>query len=267
MKENKLYIVEGLPCSGKSTTCKYVADILRFSGRKVVHIDEGTGKHPADYEFQSFISKKALAEFSKEEQEIILECSKSNNDGYIVELSLLYGELFDKALNYKIYDFLDWEIENEIMLEKWREFANGCGDNVYVFNCCLLQNPMCETMMRFGFDIQVSKKYILEICNIIKELNPIVIYLANSDVKTSISNTCHERGSEWLNSVIDYHVNGVYGKEHKLAGFDGYISCLEERQRRELEIIKELPVKSLVIENAHEDWKNAYNTIHEFIIT
>ena len=43
-----LIIVEGLPCSGKSTTSKYIAD--RFNAK---YYDENSGIHPADYEFNS----------------------------------------------------------------------------------------------------------------------------------------------------------------------------------------------------------------------
>ena len=46
----RLYIVEGLPCSGKSTTSKHIADLLEKSGKKECFFDEGSRDHPADYE-------------------------------------------------------------------------------------------------------------------------------------------------------------------------------------------------------------------------
>ena len=42
----RIFIVEGLPCSGKSTTAKYVTGRLMAMGRKVLCVDEGTGEHP-----------------------------------------------------------------------------------------------------------------------------------------------------------------------------------------------------------------------------
>lgn len=37
------------------------------------------------------------------------------------------------------------------MLDKWQQFVReATADTVFVFNCVLLQNPMCETMMRFN---------------------------------------------------------------------------------------------------------------------
>lgn len=79
------------------------------------------------------------------------------------------------------------------MLDKWREFVGNTGDASYVFNCVLMQNPMCETMMRFGFD--------------------------------------------------------------------GYISAIEERQRRELGILNRLDIDSMVIDDAQKDWIGSYSAI------
>lgn len=38
---NRLYIVEGLPCSGKSSTARFIADTLAQQGHVVRYADEG----------------------------------------------------------------------------------------------------------------------------------------------------------------------------------------------------------------------------------
>ncbi len=258
--KRKLYIVEGLPCTGKSTAAKFVAE--KTGG---IYVDEGGGNHPADYEFQAFIPDRALGGFSNAEKEILLGCAVKHENGIIVPLSELKDELFEKALKFKIYDFLDWETERGIMLDKWREFAENCGEKTYVFNCVFLQNPMCETMMRFNFDINASFDYINELCRIAAPLEPLIIYLKNNDEAESVKNAVKERGDEWLNAVVDYHCNGGYGKANGLSGFDGYIKALEERQRRELEILAKLPVRSIVIDNPQRDYEQAYKKIEEVI--
>ena len=152
----KLIIVEGLPCSGKSTTAKYIAEKLNAK-----YFDEGSGIHPADYEFHAFINNKSFNKFSIEEQARIEQNAVKKANGYVVSLSAFSGELFDKLLQYKIYDFLPWETEYPLMLDKWSEFVQAvASDERYVFNCVFLQNPMCETMMRFGFDTEESLLHI-----------------------------------------------------------------------------------------------------------
>ena len=118
---------------------------------------------------QSYISKAVLGTFSDTERNVIVKNAASKNDGSVVELAKIldesicknFPELFNKLLSYKIYDFWDWKTESSLMLDKWWEFAANADDNtIYVFNCVFLQNPMCETMMRFNFETEKSQAYI-----------------------------------------------------------------------------------------------------------
>lgn len=151
------------------------------------------------------------------------------------------------------------------MLRKWKSFAEfSVTDTVYVFNCIFLQNPMCETMMRFGFSIEKSIEYITEISEIIKPLKPVVIYLKNDDIRSSVEKASREREG-WLDAVIDYHVNGAFGKSINAEGFEGYISCLKERRKRELDILSVLDIESIVLENPRRDWNAAYEEIKKHL--
>lgn len=150
----------------------------------------------------------------------------------------------DHPADYADYDFPDFETEREKILEKWKSFADGCDkDTVYVFNCIFLQNPMCETMMRFGLPEETSRGYIAEIAEIIKPLNPVIIYIEQLDVKSTVDAVLDERGNGWLNAVIDYHTAQGYGRQNNLSGYAGYISCLEERKRREMRILQSLSLE------------------------
>ena len=245
--KHRLYIVEGLPCSGKSTTAAYVASLLEGAG-SVCLVDEGTGEHPADYENHALAPAGLLGE---QEQ--------------IVRLSDYSGELLEKLLPYKIYDGLPWERELPLMLDKWRAFAEHCEeDRIYVFNCVLLQNPLCETMMRFDFPEETTEAYIRKIVEIIRPLEPVVLYLKNTEIAASVTRAAPERPG-WLEAVIDYHCGGAYGRRIGARGLEGYLRCLEDRQTRELGILSRLPVSRLVLEDPQRDWKAAKAAIRTFL--
>ncbi len=145
--------------------------------------------------------------------------------------------------DYGVYDFPDFETERARILDKWRSFVENADKNtIYVFNCLFLQNPMSETMMRFGLEEEISQTYIAEIASVIRSLNPVIVYIDQPDVRGSVDRVLEERGSDWLNAVVDYHTEQGYGKENNLAGYDGYIKCLEERKARELWILQALDV-------------------------
>lgn len=234
---SRLYIVEGLPCSGKSSTAALIAKILEERGMKVCHVDEGTGNHPADYEFHALV------------------------DGRIVPLDRIPPEQLPAYQPYKIYDGLPWETEAPLMLEKWQRFVGEAEeDTVYVFNCVLLQNPMCETMMRFNMPEAESAAHVRRIAEIIRLLNPVVVYLHNDDIAESVRRAAAER-SGWLEVVIPYHTEGGYGRAVGAAGFEGYIECLAERQRREERILRALPVRAVMLDNPQRDWLAARERI------
>ena len=235
--KTRLIIVEGLPCSGKSTVSSYISEVLSRT-ENVCFVDEGTGNHPADYEFHALAPTRLIADKSQ-----------------IVSLSSVSGEQLERLLPNKIYDGLPWNVEKPLMLDKWRRFVREAeSDKIYVFNCVLIQNPMCETMMRFGFDEQTSQNYIEEIASIIRPMNPLIVYLKNDDIADSVLNAALQRLG-WLEAVIDYHVNGAYGKSIGANGFNGYIDCLRERQQRELRILNKLSLRNIVLNNPQRDWQ------------
>ena len=94
---------------------------------------------------------------------------------------------------------------------------------------------------------EASLKYIAEISEIIKPLNPILIYIDQPNVKATVDSVLDERGNNWLNAVIDYHTSQGYGKQNSLSGYEGYIQCLEERKKRELRILQALSIDHYTI--------------------
>lgn len=154
----------------------------------------------------------------------------------------------DHPADYADYDFPDFETERAKILEKWRSFVeNADRDVIYVYNCIFLQNPMCETMMRFGMETEDSRRYIALIAEIIQPMQPVIVYIDQPDVRAAIDGVLGERGDDWLKAVIDYHVSQGYGKQNGLSGYDGYIQCLEERRNRERVILRSLDIDSYAI--------------------
>lgn len=232
---HRLFIVEGLPCSGKSTLARYLAGLLAERG-KVRCVDEGTGDHPADWELHALAPVGMVSD--REE---------------IVPLARFSGAGRERLMPYKLYDGLPWERERPLMLDKWRSFVSTAeAGAVYVFNCVLLPNPMCETMMRFGFPEETSRSYIEEIAGIIRPMEPVVVYLRNDDIAASVRRAAAERPG-WLEDVVAYHERGAYGRSVGARGFEGYIVCLRERQEREIRILAGLPVASIVLHDPQRD--------------
>lgn len=92
------------------------------------------------------------------------------------------------------YNFPDFATERATILDTWRTFTDRADPCMtYVFNYVLLQNPMCETIMRFGMDEDESRRYIGEIAEIIAPLHPMVIYIDEPNATSSIGCSIRER--------------------------------------------------------------------------
>lgn len=118
--------------------------------------------------------------------------------------------------------------------------------------------------MRFGFEPEISQCYIESIAEIIRSLNPVVIYLKNDDIADSAERDSARRPGR-LEAVINYHTQGVYGKSIGAKGMDGYIRCLKERQRRELAILEHIPIERLVLDNPQRNWQQAKTKIRAYL--
>lgn len=86
-----------------------------------------------------------------------------------------------------------------LMLNKWEKFVQQAIREVqaYVFDCVFLQNPMCETMMRFGYDITQLTAYISELAKIIKPLNPAVIDLHSDAIAQNVKRLLWNAQGGW----------------------------------------------------------------------
>lgn len=65
--KHRLIIVEGLPCTGKSSLSQFIAETLSNKEYKVSHYDEGMVGHPADYEFHAFMTEDDFMGLANEE--------------------------------------------------------------------------------------------------------------------------------------------------------------------------------------------------------
>jgi hypothetical protein len=265
--ETKLYIVEGPPCTGKSDTARYVSDILADGGRQVSLYDENTMDHPADYTFHAYMTEAQIGALTPEERRQVYSESVKTGAGYVVPLTRISVSLFGKVVPYKIYDGLDWETERSVMLEYWRSFAEMArmNESVNVFVGSLLKNPVCETMIRLELPASEFSAYIREINLLIAPLNPAVIYLKGADIAMRVNEGSADRQALWLRSAISYHDAQSYARRRGLTGFDGYVACLQARQQAELDILDSLPVKKLILTDAHQDWDGAYDAITAFV--
>ena len=260
--KTKLIIIEGLPGSGKSTIAQLVHDILTEFGEETQVILEGNLDHPADYD--------GVANYKKDEFNILLSENekfkglindrviKQGNDYFIPyrKMKKEYGAAFpDELLNtiFKkdIYE-LPLDQNSELIIDKWKKFNEDAlhHDTTYIFECNFIQNPVTIGMVKNNSSKETVINYVLQLEDIVKGLNPLLIYIDQKDLKFVFNKAIRERSKEWSEGFIEYYTNQGYGKANNFHGIEGTIQVLEARKKFEMEIFKMLKIEKKKIDNS-----------------
>ncbi|MEI2665402.1 hypothetical protein [Rossellomorea sp. LJF3] len=271
MKSN-LIIVEGIPGSGKSTTANFIKEHLEEEGVKVKLFQEGDISHPADYESTACLDEgkfNAILEKYPEHRESIKEYAEKKGDHYFISHRHFLDtdpSLVEYLSSYDVYG-LDLDTFEDVSYNYWKEFVEqtAFGDDVYIFECCFLQNPFTKFIAMHNAEPERLENHLKKISSLIAPLNPLLIYFYQENLDQSFRHVYEERSQEWREFFTDYHVNQGYGKENGLKGYQGLVEFLEMRRDLELRILEGLSVRHMLIENGDRDWKRYYERIREAI--
>ena len=257
----KLIIVEGLPGFGKSTTAKLINEILSQNKIEVELFLEGNLNHPADYDGVSCFNKfefDRLVSNSGDFKEVLLKRVFKKGSNYLLPYRKIkneFGDQFSDELcndisRNDIYE-LPFDKNVELIADKWNDFAEIAleDNNVYIFECCFIQNPLTIGMIKYGEQKEKIINYVMKVAKIIENLNPMLLYVEQDDLEFSFRKALKERNPEWATGIVDYYTNQGYGKEHNHSGVEGAIKVLEARRNLELQIFDMLKMKKEKINN------------------
>ena len=154
-----------------------------------------------------------------------------------------------------------------LALDRWQDFFESAknSDEVTLIECCYSQNPLTVMLARHDADPLVASQHIERLTDIIRELNPVVIYLQQQDVRAALLHVHAERPKEWADFVIWYLTGQEYGKAHNLSGYEGVIQFYEMRQKLEVEMLRNLPIQQLVVEHSGKEWERCNEEIIGFV--
>lgn len=276
MSRAKLFLVEGIPGAGKTTTARFIQGWLEERGQETAFFQEGDWNHPADFELAACLDAAQYADLRSQfpEQAALLEEQGwiENGEWFIFyrKLQHEFGEnlpagLIDALEKYEIYD-LPAEQHTRLLQQRWQSFADRAvkEDRAYVFECCFLQNPVTTLLARHDLSTREIFRHIRELSDLVEPLFPRLIYLVQNDVRASLEKIRAERPKEWARFVTWYLTEQAYGKRQGLSGFEGVVRFYEMRQQVELDYLHLLPIKWVVVPD-DVSWAERYQRIETFL--
>ncbi len=154
----------------------------------------------------------------------------------------------------------------ETIPQLWCEFVKQvrCSDKIHIIESHLLQDTV---RILFQNNIEKAKimDFVHEIENIIKPLNPILLYFYQHNVNCSIRKVWNRRGPAWKKWFIDSDIQTPYVKSSGLTGEVGVIKLWSDYQSFTNHLFERYQFKKLSIENSDNEWDDYQLRILDFL--
>lgn len=274
MTQSRLIVLEGVAGSGKSTLARYIGDLFEARGAAHHVIVEGDLDNPADYESVAWLSKPAYADVLDRhplDAGLIQSCAEPHDGGFLVPYGVLRNaglasaSALDDLSGQDIYE-LPEPTFRRLALQRWQAFGKRASakPDVWVLDCCLLQNPITTLLMKHNCHERVIREHIQAATEAVSALEPVVVHLHQDDIRATLDRVIAERPTAWRDFFISYHTQQEYGRAHQLHGIEGTVRALTARQRLEEELLRQMPVTAVQIDISG-GWDDAKHILRKMI--
>jgi len=265
MIDTQLIMLEGMPSTGKTTNARFIHIQLERSNINAKWIHEVAMPHPVLFfdevgfthdEYDKFIKTfpKAADILNK-----IVVLKKSTVGIHLPEIEWYYkdgiGEdVYQALLKYDVWKFPLDEYK-KFALEKWAHFTEKALKNpeeVYIIDSALFQFQIFTFLFK-NMPYGELQSFVNQIIDIIKPLNPCLIYLYRDIAEETIDYLEKDRGTSYLNYLWNRDKDQPYYID-KPPGADSFKQFLRDYASMADMLYKSFPMDKLSLEISDGNW-------------
>ena len=265
--KNRLIMLEGLPGTGKSTNSFKLYEQLLLNGKKADWLHEVSQPHPVLFFTESCMTMEEYSNFKTKYPEIAglldeeAEIRKTTVGIDQGEISRKWRDAqrqawYQELLQYDAFpDGLDrYELQ---ALEKWEAFAKKASedeDTVYVLDSSIFQYQIFTYLLKAA-PYERLKAFVCKIAELIKPLNPLLIYLYRENSEDSIAFMKEQRGEQDLVSTWERDKGAPY-YQNKQDDVTAFYDFLKDYATYAEDLFDTLIFDKRKIEISGNNWKS-----------
>ncbi|MCJ7625669.1 MAG: hypothetical protein MUO76_19430 [Anaerolineaceae bacterium] len=152
------------------------------------------------------------------------------------------------------------------MRQKWEDFASHihAADEVTVIEASFYNN-LFETMFSHNVDSSTIIQYSLQLHEIIRSLNPALIYLKQGVLPNALEKNFADRGEGFKDFVVKFATGTPYARQRNLVGYAGMVAFWQDFEKLTDGLFAECPIDKLMIDVSSRDWVNYHQKITQFL--
>jgi len=141
------------------------------------------------------------------------------------------------------------------MLEKWAAFKDSIWSSGKI---CITEGCLLHAYDRYFihsiWDENDLVIYYSQVVDVIRELNPLIVFLYRPDLRKSLEKAFTARGRWWRDLILRRDDLHVYFRNHEYVDENSMFAALEYEQIKMMEIFERLQCSKIKVDTSEEQW-------------